>query len=104
MTFVERKSYFFDAPGAENTADAARFSRERAEELGVKTVVVASSSGKTAQVFSEALKGSGIRLVVVTHVMGFHKTRGMGIFTKRRQRPAETGSDHHHRHPCALGA
>jgi len=73
MTFVEKKSYFFDAPGAGNTADAARFSRERAEELGVKTVVVASSSGMTAQVFYEALRGSGIRLVVVTHVMGFTK-------------------------------
>ncbi|MGA2917120.1 pyruvate kinase alpha/beta domain-containing protein [Methanoregula sp.] len=73
MTFVERKCYFFDAPGAGNTADAARFSRERAAEIGVKTVVVASSSGKTAQVFSEALKGSGIQLVVVTHVMGFTK-------------------------------
>jgi hypothetical protein len=34
---------------------------------------VASSSGKTAQVFSEALKGSDIRLVVVTHVFGFTK-------------------------------
>ena len=73
MSYVERKSYFFDAPGAANTADAARFSRERAVEIGVKTVVVASSSGKTAQVFSEALKGSGIQLVVVTHVMGFTK-------------------------------
>jgi uncharacterized protein len=73
MSYVERKSYFFDAPGAANTADAARFSRERAQELGVKTIVVASSSGQTAQVFHETLKGSGIRLVVVTHVMGFTK-------------------------------
>jgi uncharacterized protein len=73
MTFVEKKCYFFDAPGAGNTADAARFSRERAEELGVKTVVVASSSGRTAQVFSDTLRGSGIRLVIVTHVYGFTK-------------------------------
>jgi len=73
MTFVEKKCYFFDAPGAENTADAARFSRERAHEIGVKTVVVASSSGQTAQVFFDTLKGSGIQLVVVTHVFGFTK-------------------------------
>jgi hypothetical protein len=73
MTYVEKKCYFFNAPGPENTADAARFSRERAQELGVKTVVVASSSGRTAQVFFEVLKGTGIKLVVVTHVMGFTK-------------------------------
>jgi len=73
MTFQERKCYLFGKPGPENTADAARFARERAEELGLKTVVVASSSGKTAQLFHETLKGSGIRLVVVTHVVGFSK-------------------------------
>jgi uncharacterized protein len=73
MTYVAKTCYFFDKPGTGNTADAARFSRERAEELGLTTVVVASSSGETAQVFFEALKGSGIQLVVVTHVVGFAK-------------------------------
>jgi len=73
MTYVEKKCYFFNVPGPENTADAARFSRERAQELGIKTVVVASSSGKTARVFFDVLKGSGLKLVVVTHVMGFTK-------------------------------
>lgn len=73
MTFVQKKSYYFDSPGPANTEDAARFSKERAQELGVKTVVVASTSGATAQVFSDMLKGTGIRLVVVTHVVGFTK-------------------------------
>jgi hypothetical protein len=73
MTFVAKKSYYFDTPGAENTADAARFSMERARELGLKTIVLASSSGKSAEVFSAAMKGSGLHLVVVTHVVGFSK-------------------------------
>jgi len=73
MTFVAKKSYYFDKPGKENTADAARFSLERARELGIKTIVVASTSGETAEVFHAALKGSGLRLVVVTHVVGFTK-------------------------------
>ena len=81
MTFVAKKSYYFDKPGAVNTADAARFALERARELGIRTVVVASSSGETAQVFSAALKGSGIRLVVVTHVVGFTKP-GVWEFSK----------------------
>lgn len=81
MTFVAKKSYYFDKPGAVNTPDAARFALERARELGIRTVVVASSSGETAQVFSAALKGSGIRLVVVTHVFGFAKP-GVWEFSK----------------------
>lgn len=73
MTFREKKTYYFDKPGAENTADAARFAVERAREIGLKTIVVASSSGKTAQVFFNTIKGSGLSLVVVTHAIGFTK-------------------------------
>jgi hypothetical protein len=73
MTFVAKKCYYFNKPGAENTDDAARFSIERAKELGLKTIVLASSSGKSAEVFFAAMKGSGLRLVVVTHVVGFTK-------------------------------
>jgi len=73
MSFVQKRSYYFDTPGPANTEDAARFSIERAKELGINSVVIASSSGKTAQVFSHAMKGSGLRLIVVTHVVGFAK-------------------------------
>jgi hypothetical protein len=73
MTFSQKKIYYFDKPGAENTVDAARFAVERAREIGVKTIIVASSSGKTAQVFFNTMKGSGLALVVVTHVVGFAK-------------------------------
>jgi hypothetical protein len=73
MTFYEKKTWYFDKPGAGNTGDAARFAVERAHEIGLKTIVVASSSGKTAQVFFDSMKGSGLVLVVVTHVIGFTK-------------------------------
>ncbi|MFA5269516.1 MAG: pyruvate kinase alpha/beta domain-containing protein [Methanoregula sp.] len=73
MTFVEKKTWYFDKPGPANTADAAKVAIGRAKELQIQTIVVASTSGKTAEVFHEAMKGSGIDLVVVTHVMGFSK-------------------------------
>jgi hypothetical protein len=73
MTFIAKNSYYFDKPGPANTKDAARFAIERAKDLNIGTIVVASTSGQTAQVFSDAMKGSVISLVVVTHVMGFSK-------------------------------
>jgi len=73
MTFVEKKTWYFDKPGPANTADAAKFAVGRAKELKIQTIVVASTSGKTAEVFHDAMKGSGLELVVVTHVMGFSK-------------------------------
>jgi hypothetical protein len=71
MGFVARKTYYFDAPGAENTPDAARFAVERAQELGLKKIVVASTGGRTALAFLDAMKGTDLELVVVTHVVGF---------------------------------
>jgi hypothetical protein len=73
MTFVEKKTWYFDKPGPANTADAAKFAIVRAKESKIQTIVVASTSGKTAEVFHDAMKGSGLDLVVVTHVMGFSK-------------------------------
>jgi len=73
MTFTQKKIYYFEKPGEENTIDAARFAIERAKELRIKTIVVASTSGKTAQIFFDMMNGSGLELVVVTHVVGFIK-------------------------------
>jgi len=73
MTFKQKKIYYFEKPGADNTQDSVQFAIERAKELRIKTIVVASTSGKTARVFFDAIAGSGINLVVVTHVVGFSK-------------------------------
>lgn len=82
MTFTAKTCYYFDTPGPVNTKDAARFAVERAKELNVKKIVVASSSGETAKVFFDAARGSGISLVVVTHVMGFSQP-GVWEFDER---------------------
>lgn len=71
MAFVKKAVYYFDKPGGANTADAALIAIERAKELEISTIVVASTSGKTAMAFHDAMKGSGVTLVVVTHVVGF---------------------------------
>ena len=73
MTFIQKKIYYFEKQGESNTRDAARFAIERAKELKIRTIVVASTSGKTAQVFFDVMNGSGLELVVVTHVVGFSK-------------------------------
>lgn len=73
MTFTESKVWYFDRPGPANTADAAKFAIVRAQELKIRTIVVASTSGKTAGIFHEAMKGTALDLVVVTHVVGFSK-------------------------------
>lgn len=83
MSFTERKISYFDKPGPANTADAARFAAARAKELGLTTVIVASTSGETAEEFFRAMDGSGLELIVVTHVVGFTKP-GEWEFSRER--------------------
>ncbi|HTY15031.1 MAG TPA: pyruvate kinase alpha/beta domain-containing protein [Methanoregulaceae archaeon] len=81
MTFMEKSIYYFETPGPDNTEDAARFAVARARDLGLSTIVVASTSGATASKFAAAVRGTGIRLVIVTHVVGF-TTPGVWEFQK----------------------
>jgi hypothetical protein len=62
---------YFGNSGPENTKDCAILAVERAVELGLTTIVVASSSGTTAREFMKIVSGTNIRLVVVTHAIGF---------------------------------
>lgn len=71
MSYTRRDIYYFDRPGPENTRDAVRMAVERAKALGIRQIVVASTGGSTALAFLDAVKGTGIGLVVVTHAVGF---------------------------------
>lgn len=67
---LERKIYYFEKPGAENTEETLRLAFERARELGIKYVVLASSYGDTAKRALKYLEGD-MKLVVVTYHTGF---------------------------------
>lgn len=73
MSYITRNIYYFNRPGPDNTADAAGFAVERALELGLSKIVVASTGGDTALAFLDRMKGTGLSLIVVTHVVGFSK-------------------------------
>jgi uncharacterized protein len=60
---------YFSRPGKENTEETFQLARRRADELGIKTVIVASTKGETG---AKAVKlFRGFRVIVVTHSHGF---------------------------------
>jgi len=65
---MELKATYFENPGRENTGEVLRVARQRAEELGIKTIVVASTVGDTAVKATEVF--SGFKIIAVTHVTG----------------------------------
>ncbi|MDD1672083.1 MAG: hypothetical protein LUO82_03675 [Methanomicrobiales archaeon] len=90
MSATKKSIYYFNAPGEQNTADCVRYSIERAQELGISKIVVASTSGATALKYFDALQGTGITLVVVTHVVGFSQP-GVWEFDRTIERRLREG-------------
>lgn len=76
---VERKVAYFEEPGKEHTEETLRIALQAAEERGIDTVLVSSTTGYTAEKAAELFKGSGLRLVVVTHQTGYREP-GVQLF------------------------
>lgn len=66
---MEVKTVYFEKPGRENSQATLDIARRRADELGIKTIVVASTRGYTAVQAVEVFRG--LKVVVVTAQTGF---------------------------------
>ncbi len=65
---MELKTTYFENPGRENTEEVLRIVRQRAKELGIKTIVVASTIGDTAVKATEVF--SGFKIIAVSLYTG----------------------------------
>lgn len=63
------ETVYFDKPGPANTERTLEIVERRAQELGVETVLVASTTGDTGLKAARRLKGKNV--VVITHSTGF---------------------------------
>jgi hypothetical protein len=70
---LTREIVYFDKAGSQNTDDTIKLALKRAKELGIKYVVVASTSGETGLKAAKAFMGTGVKVVVVGHHVGFSK-------------------------------
>jgi len=84
---MESKTVYFDNPGSENTEAVLRIARQRAEELGIKTIVVASTRGDTAVRAMDAFQG--LKVIIVSHATGFREPN-IQEFTKENRKIVES--------------
>jgi len=84
---MESKTVYFDEPGSENTEGALRIARQRADELGIKKVVVASTSGDSAVKAMDVFRG--LKVIAVSHVTGFRASNTQE-FTEENRRMVES--------------
>lgn len=85
----EGRTVYFSRPGRENTEETLRIARKRAQELGVRTIVVASTRGETGARAVEVF--DGFRVVVVSHSTGLQEPNTQELTPENRARIEEKG-------------
>lgn len=70
---MHRDIVYFDKAGDQNTDDTIALAVRRARELDIKYIVVASSSGITGLKAAKAFAGTGAKVIIVAHHVGFSK-------------------------------
>ena len=86
---MEIQSVYFPEPGSANTEKTLEVAKKRAEELGIKTIVVASTSGETGVKAVKLLANH--RVVVVTHATGFPTPDVQELTEQNRAKILEKG-------------
>lgn len=84
------KTVYFEKPGRENTDETLRLAKERAEALGIRNIVVASSTGATGAKASEIFRG--YNLIIVTHVTGFREPNVQEFLPENRAVAEKNGA------------
>lgn len=80
---MELKTVYFDKPGKDNSEEVFGIAKKRAEELGIKTVIVATTVGDSAARAVDVFKG--MRVVVVTHLTGMREPNLQELTNENRQ-------------------
>jgi len=72
---MERKIVYFEDSGEENTEATFKLVQERLNQLEIKKIVLASTTGTAAWKAMDFFKNQGIKLIVVPHQFDFYKEK-----------------------------
>ena len=86
---MEGKIVYFENPGVNNLEETLQLAKKRADELGIKTIVVATTVGATAVRATEVFKG--MKVVAVTHSAGFHGPNTQELTVENRAKIEKNG-------------
>ena len=84
---MEGSIVYFSSTGRENTEEVLGIVKRRAEELNIKSILVASTSGDTAVRAVEVLEG--VRVIAVSHATGMGEAN-FQEFTEENRRKLES--------------
>ena len=86
----EGRCVYFEKAGPDNTERTLALVKERAQELGITHIVVASTTGRTGALAAELMPDR--KVVVVTHSTGFHAPNQQELQDEYRARIEKAGA------------
>ena len=84
------ETVYFDKPGDMNTGETLRLAKLRADQLGIRNIVVASYTGSTGAQASEVFQG--YNLVVSAGMMGFQEPNQARLSPENRKKMEDNGA------------
>jgi hypothetical protein len=90
MSEISVHSIYFEKPGKANSARTLEVAKRRADELGLETVLVASTRGATGVEAAKLFQGYNV--VVVTHSTGFGSPNTQELTRENRTAIQEAGA------------
>ncbi|MCJ7445453.1 MAG: hypothetical protein MUO26_13175 [Methanotrichaceae archaeon] len=70
---MESRVVYFEESDPKNTEATFRLVQERLNELGIKKIVLASTTGATARKAIVFFENKGVKLIIVPHQFDFHR-------------------------------
>ncbi|MEA1993021.1 MAG: pyruvate kinase alpha/beta domain-containing protein [Euryarchaeota archaeon] len=89
---MKQEILYFEKKGKENTEATIKIALKRAEELGIKTFVMASTRGHTAEKFLK-LAPKNVKAIVVTHQAGFKKKGEIEMSDEMKKKLIDAGME-----------
>ena len=90
MSEIRVQGVYFEKQGRGNTERTLQIAKARAEELGIRTILVATTSGATGVRAAEEFRGFNV--VVVTHSTGLREPNDQELTEENRQAIEATGA------------
>ena len=90
MSGIECETVYFDERGKGNTDRTLELAKKRADELGIRDIVVASYTGWTGLKASDVFQG--YNLVVVTGMVGYSGPNVWNMDTENKRKMEESGA------------
>ncbi|MDG6243446.1 MAG: pyruvate kinase alpha/beta domain-containing protein [Methanolobus sp.] len=88
---MDKTITYFDDVGKANTEEVMKAAAKRAGELGIRHVVVASTSGETALAAAEAFSGQDVELIAITHQYGLKESGKWEVDEEKMAKLKELG-------------